>query len=204
MPMYFGTSHESFNMMVDTNWDNIMIKSTECVLFDFEEDQATLDVCPGALYDTETSDDYEDFDEEDTFEYKLSASEAWISGIYINDELCLIDDDDLCIEEVRMLEIREQNRIPAAISGVFGLPSGVVVQPGVPTPYMNYLYDEQVLTEQIFAIAFKNLGENTFMDIGEIFDENMSDEDDIVYFAVTSQRWATSISGLQFGENDDR
>lgn len=42
------------------------------------------------------------------------------------------------------------------------------------------------------------------MDIGEIFDENMSDEDDLVYFATASSRWATTISGLQFGENDTR
>jgi len=32
----------------------------------------------------------------------------------------------------------------------------------------------------------------------------MSDEDDIVYFSTASTRWATTISGLQFGENDAR
>jgi len=36
------------------------------------------------------------------------------------------------------------------------------------------------------------------MDIGEIFDENMSDEEDLVYFSVSpySLRWATTISGV--------
>lgn len=141
MPMYFGTSHEAFNVMVDTNWDSVMIKSTECVLYDYEEEQATLDVCPGSLYDFETSDDYEDFDEDDTFTFKITQTETYISGIYFTDELCLLDDDDLCLEDVRMLEIREQNKIPGSISGVLGLPSAVVITPGQPTPYMNYLAD---------------------------------------------------------------
>jgi len=42
------------------------------------------------------------------------------------------------------------------------------------------------------------------MDIGEIFDENMSDDEDIVYFTTGGIRWTTTISGLQFGENDAR
>lgn len=102
-----------------------------------------------------------------------------------------------------MLDIREQTGMPALIEGVFGLPTGVVYPPNLP-PYMKYLFDEQVLTEQIFAIAVKGLGEDTFMDIGEIFEENMSDEDDIVYFTTTTPRWTATVSGLQFGENDAR
>jgi len=42
------------------------------------------------------------------------------------------------------------------------------------------------------------------MDIGEIFDDNMSDSEDIVYFSTSTTRWQTTISGVQFGENDAR
>eukprot|EP00351_Strombidinopsis_sp_SopsisLIS2011_P006077 CAMPEP_0116876732 /NCGR_PEP_ID=MMETSP0463-20121206/8607_1 /TAXON_ID=181622 /ORGANISM="Strombidinopsis sp, Strain SopsisLIS2011" /LENGTH=128 /DNA_ID=CAMNT_0004523497 /DNA_START=552 /DNA_END=938 /DNA_ORIENTATION=+ len=128
-------------MVVDTAWDTVLIKSTECVLFDWEEDQATLDTCPGNLYDTDTSDNYEDFDEDVEFEFKLAATEVFIKGIEFTDDLCLINDDDLCIEDVRMLEVRENHGIPPVMEGVWGLPTGITFNPTLP-PYMKYLYDE--------------------------------------------------------------
>lgn len=157
MPMYFGESRSPHMMSIDTNWDSVIIKTVDCVLYDWDEDQATLDTCPGNLYDPESSDNYEDFDEADTFEFKLKQAEVYIGGWIFTDDLCLINDDDLCIENFKMMDIREQCKIPTVMEGVFGLPSGIVYPPSLP-PYMKYLYDEQVLTEQIFAIAFKGLG----------------------------------------------
>jgi len=76
--------------------------------------------------------------------------------------------------------------------------------PALPPPFLKTLADVDMFSENIFAIAFKGFAQTTFMDIGEIFDENMSDEDDIVYFSASSTRWATVMSGVQFGENDAR
>lgn len=192
-------------MSVDTAWDSVVIKTIECVLYDWDDDKVTLDTCPGNLYDPETSDNYEDFDEAQPFEFKVDTVKLFVKGFTVQDDLCLIDDEDLCIENFTMLDVREQIGIPPIMDGVFGLPSGVVYPATLP-PYMKYLYDEQVLTEQIFAIAVKGLGEDTIMDIGEIFEENMKDgeDEDMVYFTTATTRWSTTISGLQFGENDAR
>jgi len=70
MPLYFGTAKTSLTMAVDTAYDYVVMKTTECVLYDWDEDIVTDTTCPGALYDTSTSDDYEDNDEVSPFTVK--------------------------------------------------------------------------------------------------------------------------------------
>jgi len=107
MPLYFGESRSPHNVSFDTAWDSVVIKTVDCVLFDWDEDKATLDTCPGNLYDPETSDNYEDFDETLPFEIKVPATELYAKGYTVTDDLCLIDDEDLCIENFTMLDLRE-------------------------------------------------------------------------------------------------
>lgn len=38
IPLYFGESRSPHNMSVDTAWDSVVIKTVECVLFDWEDD----------------------------------------------------------------------------------------------------------------------------------------------------------------------
>jgi len=91
----------------------------------------------------------------------------------------------LCVENFLWLDVRENVGIPAAFAGILGMPTQ-----SSPIPqYLNNLATAGIFTENIFAIAFKGLGQTTFMDIGEVFDDNMSDSDEIVYFSTATARW---------------
>ena len=91
----------------------------------------------------------------------------------------------MCVENFLWLDVRENVGIPGVFAGVFGMPTQ-----SSPVPqFLNNLATAGIFTENIFAIAFKGLGQTTFMDIGEVFDENMSDEEDIVYFTTSTKRW---------------
>lgn len=191
-------------MAVDTIFDYVLLKTVDCVLYDYEEEEETDTTCPGTLYDPETSDDYEDFDEPDDniWEIDIEATETYGTGYLVTDTVCLdATEEDLCIENFLWGTVLELSNIPAIFAGIFGMPTGN--SPILPV-YMKELVTAEIFSEYIFAIAFKGLAQTTFMDIGEIFDENMSDEDDIVYFSTASRYWGTTISGIQFGENTAR
>jgi len=186
MPLYFGTAKTSLTMAVDTNYDYVVMKTTDCVLYDWDEDKVTDTACPGALYDTSTSDDYEDNDEASPFTVKNPFTEVYVTGYAVTDTICLDETEvDLCVENFLWLDVRENVGIPPAFAGIFGLPTQ-----SSPIPqYLNNLATAGIFTENIFAIAFKGLGQTTFMDIGEVFDDNMSDSDEIVYFSTATARW---------------
>lgn len=38
MPLYFGTAKTGLTMAVDTNYDYVVMKTTDCVLYDWDED----------------------------------------------------------------------------------------------------------------------------------------------------------------------
>lgn len=176
-------------MAVDTAYDVLVVKTNECTLWDWDEYEDTEETCPGVLYDVEISDDYEDFDESITFLVENPAVELYGAGFNVVDTVCLdAVEEDLCVSDYLWLDARQQVGLSQAFTGVFGLPTGVS-NSALPPPYLKSLSDANMFTENIFAIAFKGYDETTFMDIGEVFDENMSDEDDIVYFSFSGIRW---------------
>jgi len=72
-------------MAIDTAYDVVVLKTSECVLWDWDEDEVTETTCPGALYDVETSDDYNDFDEGVPFVVKNEATEVYVTGFSVTD-----------------------------------------------------------------------------------------------------------------------
>lgn len=78
--MYFGSDKVQLNMAVDTAYDFVVMKTTECLLWDWDEWEETDTTCPGVLYDTETSDDYEDFDESLPVTFKNENTEVYVTG----------------------------------------------------------------------------------------------------------------------------
>eukprot|EP00352_Strombidinopsis_acuminata_P008131 CAMPEP_0176368986 /NCGR_PEP_ID=MMETSP0126-20121128/22978_1 /TAXON_ID=141414 ORGANISM="Strombidinopsis acuminatum, Strain SPMC142" /NCGR_SAMPLE_ID=MMETSP0126 /ASSEMBLY_ACC=CAM_ASM_000229 /LENGTH=64 /DNA_ID=CAMNT_0017727455 /DNA_START=565 /DNA_END=759 /DNA_ORIENTATION=- len=63
MPLYFGTEKLPFNLAIDTAFELVVLKTVECTVWDWDEEEDTDEPCTGNLYDPETSDDFDDLDE---------------------------------------------------------------------------------------------------------------------------------------------
>ena len=172
-------------MIVDTAYDAIALKTKDCVLYDWDEDKDTDTICPGPLYDYDNSDDYEDFDEANEFKVKITATETYAWGYYVTDLVCLVKDesdsenDELCVQNYKWADVRHQTGLPQATTGVFGMPT---ISNPITKQFISELAGTQILEKNIFAIGFKSMLEQSFIDIGEIDEDKMSDKDDIVYF----------------------
>jgi hypothetical protein len=109
----------------------------------------------------------------------------------VNDKVCLTKDDEFCLEDFEWFMITHQLGISAEFNGVLGLCRNFdpTETEKVGPLLINQLSENDILKHNVFAFYLESSvdqdkGQFSFVDFGNIKNENMSNRDDLVWLPL--------------------
>jgi hypothetical protein len=185
--LYMGSSRQEVDVVWDTGSSWTTINDHRC--------DAT---CEGLVYDTTTS---EDFNEpKNPVMDEMVYGSSYLEGYAVYDRVCVVDDPDACIPQFKYFTTQYVEGMDG-IYGIVGMSTGFTKDSG--PVLVPALYEAGVISEPVFGWYLTGMSEESYLDIGLLHEDSIREGEELIWMPVVNNDywWTNYITGIKIGDN---